>query len=60
MHSTASCAADRRSENVVVEAIIVPELELRNVEMQVFFFDLVEVPTIPRLMIDQKPSIVFV
>ena len=27
---------NRRSENVVVEAIIVPELKLRNVKMQVF------------------------
>jgi hypothetical protein len=27
---------NRRSENLVVEAIIVPELELRNVKMQVF------------------------
>jgi hypothetical protein len=32
----------RRSENVVVEAIIVPELELRNVKMQVFPPDVVE------------------
>ena len=33
--SEASYALDSRSENVIVEAIIVPELELRNVKMQV-------------------------
>jgi hypothetical protein len=32
---------NRRSENVVVEAIIVPELKLRNVKMQVFLTDVV-------------------
>jgi hypothetical protein len=31
-----SASLNRRSENVVVEPIIVPELELRNVKMQVF------------------------
>jgi hypothetical protein len=33
---------DRRSENVAVEAIIVRELELRNVKMQVFPANIVE------------------
>ena len=33
---------NRRSENVVVKAIIVPELELRNVKMQIFLADIVE------------------
>ena len=38
--SEISCALNRRSENVVVESIIVPQLELRNVKMQVFLDDL--------------------
>jgi hypothetical protein len=33
---------NRRSENIVVQAIIVPELELCNVKMQVFLADVVE------------------
>ena len=40
--SEASYALNGRSENVVVEPIIVPELELRNVKMQVFLADVVE------------------
>jgi hypothetical protein len=35
-------SANRRSKNIVVKAIIVPELELRNVKMQVLFADIVE------------------
>src|SRR5882724_5612891 len=31
-----------RSENVIVKAIIIPELELRNVKMQVFLAHVVE------------------
>jgi hypothetical protein len=37
-----SASLNRRSENVVVRAIIVPELELRNVKMQVFLAHVVE------------------
>jgi hypothetical protein len=33
---------NRRSENVLVEAIIVPELELRNVKVQISFVDVME------------------
>src|ERR1700687_4927733 len=40
--SKTSCALNRRSENVVVKAIIIPELELCNVKMQVLFADVVE------------------
>ena len=40
--SETSCALNRRSENIVVEAIIIPELELRNVERHVFGAHLVE------------------
>src|SRR5882724_1069809 len=39
---TNSCALNRRSENVIVEAIIVPELELRNVKMQVLLAHIVK------------------
>jgi hypothetical protein len=35
-------ALDRRAENVIVEAVIVAELELRNVKMQILFADVVE------------------
>jgi hypothetical protein len=38
----ARASPNRRSENVIVKAIIVPELELRNVKMQVFLADVVE------------------
>jgi hypothetical protein len=38
-----SCAcAYRGYENIVIEAIIIPELELRNVKMQILFADIVE------------------
>src|SRR5271155_1239830 len=41
---TASLApADRRSENVWVHAVIVPELKLRDVQRQIFAADFVEV-----------------
>jgi hypothetical protein len=40
-HST---SLNRRSENVVIKAIIIPELELCNVEMQVSSADIVECP----------------
>src|ERR1700674_4142564 len=39
-----SCSLNGRSENIVVKAIIIPELELRNVEMQISFADIVECP----------------
>jgi hypothetical protein len=38
-----------RSENVIVEAIIIPELELCNVKMQVFLADIVECADDPAL-----------
>jgi hypothetical protein len=40
---------NRRSENVLVDANIIPELELCNVEWHAFAANLVEEPTIPRL-----------
>jgi hypothetical protein len=40
--SKVSCALDSDSENIVVEPIIVPELELRNVKMQVLFADVMK------------------
>jgi len=39
---TFSASLNRRSENVIVKAIIVPELELRNVKVQVFLANIVE------------------
>ena len=53
-----SASLNRRSENVRVLAIIIAELELGNVQRHIFAADFVEVPTTPRLKIDQKPSIV--
>ena len=40
--SEISCALNRCSENIVVKAIIISELELRNVKWHVFGADLVE------------------
>jgi hypothetical protein len=40
--SKASYTLNRCSENIVVKAIIIPELELRNVKWHVFGADLVE------------------
>jgi hypothetical protein len=37
-----SCAANSRSKNIAVEAIIIAEPELCNVKMQIFFADIVE------------------
>jgi hypothetical protein len=37
-----SSALNSRSENVLVEAIIIPELELRNVKWHIFGANLVE------------------
>ena len=39
-------------------AVVIAELELRDVQRQVFALTLWNVPTTPRLKIDQKPSIV--
>jgi hypothetical protein len=41
-------------------AVIIAELKFRDVRRQIFGADLVKPPTIPRLKIDQKPSIVLV
>jgi hypothetical protein len=38
----ASTPLNRRSENVIVEAIVIPKLELRNVKWQIFGTNLVE------------------
>jgi hypothetical protein len=53
-----SCVADRAAENVVVKAIIEPELEPCNVEMQVLLANVVESANDPAL--DDRHSIVFV
>jgi len=50
----ASYGLDCSPENVIVEPIIVPELELRNVEMQVFLADVVESSDDPAL--DDAPE----
>jgi hypothetical protein len=52
--------ADCCPEDVPIFAIIITELELRNVQRQIFLLTLWNVPTTPRLTIDRKPSIVFV
>jgi len=51
---------NRRSEDVRILAVIIPELELRDVQRQIFAADFAIAQTMPRFMIDQKPSIVFV
>jgi hypothetical protein len=42
LDSEASCALSRGDENVVVEVIVIPELELRNVKMQVFLAQIIQ------------------
>jgi len=44
-----SASLNRRSKNVIAEAIIVPELELCNVKMQVFLTDIMESANIATL-----------
>jgi hypothetical protein len=44
-------------ENVIVETIVVAELKFRDVQRHILSADLMELPTMPRLKIDQKPSI---
>jgi hypothetical protein len=39
---TTSCTLNRRCENVIVDAIVIPKLELCNVKWQVFGANLVE------------------
>jgi hypothetical protein len=40
--SEASCALNRRSENVIVKAVIIAELKLSNIEVKIPFADVVE------------------
>jgi hypothetical protein len=40
---------DRRSENIIIEPIVIPELELRNVKMQILFADVMECADDPAL-----------
>jgi hypothetical protein len=44
---------NRLSKNVRIETIVIPELEFSNIERHVFAGN---VPTTPRLKIDQKPG----
>jgi hypothetical protein len=46
------------AEDIGVGAVVIAKLKLRNIERHVFAADLWNVPTTPRLKIDQKPSIV--
>ena len=52
----ASTSLNRRSENVVVEAIVIPKLELCNVKWRYLALTLWKEPTMPRLKMLQKPS----
>jgi hypothetical protein len=49
MSSTNSTSLNRRSENVIVEAIMIPGLKLCNVKWHVFGANLVERPNNPAL-----------
>ena len=58
-HASAACY--RRPEHIGIDAVVVAELKFRDVERHIFGADILwNVPTTPRLKIDQKPSIVFV
>src|ERR1051326_232290 len=50
----ALASADRRSENVRIHAVIVAELELRDIERQIFLADLVEGPD--HAALDDRPE----
>src|SRR3954452_21293278 len=50
--------ADCRSEDICVLAAIIAELEFGNIEGMYFLLTLWELPTMPRLKMDQNPSIV--
>jgi hypothetical protein len=50
-YASALASADRGSENVIVEPIIIAELELGNVEVQVFFANVVDDPAL-----DDRPE----
>ena len=49
-----SAFADCRTENVRVQAVVIPELELCDIERQVLFADLVECPD--HAAFDQRPE----
>jgi hypothetical protein len=49
---------NRCAEDIRAEAIIVAELKLHNVKWHTLLLILWNAPITPRLMIDQKPSIV--
>ena len=49
-----------RAEDIRIGAVVISELKLRNVQPIYLALTLWNVPTTPRLKIDQKPSIVFV
>ena len=51
---------NRFGENVPVHPVVIAELELGDIEWRVLFADLWDVPTQPRLIRDQKPSMVLV
>ncbi len=55
-----SASAYRHSEHIWIEAVVIPELKLGNVQRHIFGAILWNVPTTPRLKIDHKPSIVLV
>lgn len=39
-----STSSDRRSENVLIHAVVIPELKLRDAEWEIFRADFVEFP----------------
>lgn len=47
-------------ENMRIPAVVVPELKFVNIELEIFLTDFWNVPTMPRLIMDQNPSMVFV
>ena len=53
-----SAATYGRAENVMVAPIVIAKFEFGNIERQIFAVDLVISSDTPRLMSDQKPSMV--
>ena len=51
---------DRFAKDIGVFAVVISQLEFSDIERQIFLVHFMELPTMPRLKVDQKPSMIFV
>src|ERR1700730_4239333 len=55
-----SAFLDRHPEHIRIQAVVIPKLELRDIERQMpFLLTLWNIPPMPRLMSAQKPSMAY-